>query len=975
MKQINKHIVVLLAMLVSFQTGIAQELRILDFFSFGNTAQSMMKAKINLNGKTIKAVEAGPISLDNGQFTPTNSGFTLSGNEYLNIPFTLSQDLPNRVAYRIVVTFTDNSKVISSSVRGDKAEAYLWLSDLEWKSATTGYSTPQKDKGSGGGVMSIGGKQYFKGICNHAYSDNRIATFEYDIPFEASAFCTLLGVQDQAERGDVEISIAFDGVQASRDTLFSSANPNADSKYILVERFFFLHGDKKVLSLNGTKYDGDNSADWIYYAMPHFVVPFKRVVQNEQTIEFALISQNPQQERYFLQGRATSGLPLSYIITEGSDLGRIVADTLFVNHGVKGEITVQANQPGDDRFMAAQPVERTIRVDREMKFRSHGVINYQNAPTLFYSFDPASKPVRSVALNIYRNVESMELLESRTMIGSASALTQGERNYLFPLADTDSSCVYRPVVVYQDGSEMNGPLFGSDGVNLVFMSDLSYEARGGYGHGYRADVSYDNSVLEILDQTYAKGFGVFTTGWVKVRGIERFNRFRTDYGYHKGYSGDAIATLKLDDVEVQNSGVFRNNVKLHFDQQLNGESLIEVYLNANGSNWNEIIDLGAARFYEKPTNTKGQEIIWKETVEVKANEPVVYDLDASATSFNPVYYRIVKGEEYASLTDNATKLAIHSIPAEAEIIVEAFQPGDLEFAAATPKRCSYQMKRAVVVEAFENCVLPGGTDIEELIVHGNTFQSGQVRVSSGVVNIRKLYYKFKMMPGKDHMLSFPVAADIDRISDFRAQGYVFNEEGENGWQLKVYNGEDRALNGQREQNWTNVSSSLVEPFKGYILVAPQRASGESVDVTFEFENVALDLNNTINPMNLTLDFSGRLPGEDYRVYVKPDNVKGNTLTLSVAYRPSVEDQPMNYKEEVENARLIPCASEKAFRITLPVAHIPAEVFLLNKKGTKVLKAYTYYAPAAIDISDLRKGRYPVIVKFGDEVSSKLLKVE
>lgn len=963
-------------MLVSFGTGIAQEIQILDFYTLGNSSQAVMKARIGLAGKEIKSIETGPISLNNGAFTVTGNSYTLIENEYLNIPFTLSEDLPNRVAYRIVVTFSDNTKLISPSIRGDKAEVYLWLSDLEWTQATSGWKTPQKDKGVGGPLILIDGKQYHKGISNHTNSGTSPAIFEYDIPFESSMFYTLLGAQDTEYNGDIDVCILLDDELQSRDTLFAKTNSALNNHKVVEERMFYLYGDKKKLRLEGYNFDRNNSGDWCNYAMAHFVVPFKRVVQKEQTIEFVLNSLNPAQERYILQGRATSGLPVAYSVTKGENLGYIVADTLFVNHGMKGEITVQANQFGDDRFMVAQPVDQTIRVDREMKFSAHGVYNYLNVPTLFYSFDPASKAVRSVSLNIYRNIESMELLENKVMTGDVSGMSQGVvNNYLFPLADADTNHAYRPVILYQDGTEVTGPLFDRNGENIVFMSDLAYEARGGYGHGYRADVSYDNSQLEILDQVYSKGFGIFTTGWAKVRGLDRFKRFRTDFGYHKGYSGDAIASLKLDDAEVQNSGVFRNNVKLHFDQQLNGENVIEVYLNANGSNWNEIIDLGAARFYEKPSNIRPQEIIWVESVEVKANEPVVYELTARSTSSNPVYYRIVKGEEYATLTENGSKLSIHSIPAEAEIIVEAFQPGDLEFAAAAPKRCSYQMKRAVVVQAYENCILPGGTDIEELIVHGNTFQSGQVRVNNGVVNIKKLYYKFKMMPGKSHILSFPVSADLNRISDFSAQGYVFNEEGENGWLLKEYNGEDRALNGQREQNWANMSSSLVEPFKGYILVAPQRAAGESVDVTFTFENVALDMSNAISPMNLTLDFAGRLPDEDYRVYVKPDNVKGNILTLSVAYRPSIENQPLNYKQAAEDARLILCNDNKSFRVTLPVAHIPAQIYLLDKRGKKVLKAYEYYAPASIDIPELKKGNYPVLLKFGDEVSSKMLRIE
>lgn len=976
MKIINKLSALLLLVFLSALPAMAQEIQILDFFTLGATSQSILKARINLNGKAIKSVQAGTISLDNGAFTVTGNTYTLLDNEYLNIPFTLSEDLPNRVAYRAIVTFTDNSTVISPSVRGDKAEAYLWLSDLEWLEATSGWRSPSKDISVGGSVMSVDNRQYHKGISTHPFSDNTQAVFEYSVPFEASLFSTLIGVQDSEINGDVDVQIFLDDVLQSRDTVFSLNNTAIGNKPAIVERFFHLYGSQTKLKLQVSKYDQNNWGDWTNFAMPHFVVPFRRVPQKEQSIEFTLSSLNPKQEYYVLNGRASSGLPVSYQITEGAELGYVRQDTLFVNHGVKGGITVEANQHGNAQYIVATPVRQSIQVDREVKFEAHGVESHLQKSNLFISFDPAAKQVSDLLIYRYNNVKSMQIADSLILIrnGQSLVLPKGQ-TYKIEVPDYDSTQVYKAKVIYNDGTVAMSSLFDNRGENMVFMSDLPYEARGGWGHGYRADVSYDNSVLEILDQTYAKGFGIFTTGWAKVRDLHRFNRFVTDYGYHKGYSGDAIASLKVNDTEVQNSGVFRNNVRLTFDQKLSGADVLEVYLNANGSNYNEIIDLGAARFYESPKNVREQVITWKPVEEIKVNEPAVFDLTASCSSFNPVYYRIIKGEEYAELIDEGTKLSVLQIPAEAEIIVEAFQPGDLEYAPATPVQCSFRMTRAIVVQAHETRVLEGGTDIEELIVYGNTFQSGQVSVNSGIVKIRKMIYKFRMMPGKAHILTFPATADLVKISNFREQGYLFNDDSENGWKLQEYDGEDRALNGQRIQNWKDKTSSVVDPFKGYMLIAPERSSGESVEVSFVFENVSLDFNSQLNQMNLTLDFSGRMPGKDYRAYVKPENVKGNVLTVSIDYQPPVEDQPMNYREEVEKARLIAFDQGRQFRIALPVTHIAAKVYVLNKKGTKVLKAYEYYAPAAIDVSDLKKGKYPVVVKFGDEVSSKLLLVK
>ncbi|MGL5015365.1 MAG: NPCBM/NEW2 domain-containing protein [Bacteroidales bacterium] len=976
MKIINKLSVLLLLVFMSALPAMSQDVEIMDFLTLGGSSQSIMKVRVNLGGKTIKSVQAGDISLDNGAFRVTGDSFTFLDEEYLSIPFVLADDLPIRVAYRVIVTFTDDSKLISPSVRGDKAESIIWLSDMEWNQATTGWKTPEKDKGVGGPLILINDKQYYKGISNHTFSSATTpAVFEYDIPVEASAFYTLIGAQDTEYNGDIDVAILMDDVTMSRDTLFAKTNPALDNRKVIQERIFFLQGEKN-LKLEGYNFDRNNAGDWCNYAMAHFVVPFRSIPQKEQSIEFSLSSSNTKQEYYVLNARATSGLLVSYHITEGTEFGYIRQDTLFVHHGVKGEITVEANQHGNGEYIIATPVSQSIYVDREVKFQAHGVESHLNKSNLFFSFDPANKQVSDLKIYRYNNVELMQITDSLILIRNGQLLVSPKgQTFNIEVPDYDSIQVYKAKVIYHDGSVITSDLFDNKGDNMVFMSDLSYEVRGGYGHGYRVDVSYDNTVLEILDKTYTKGFGIFTTGWAKVRDLHRFNRFVTDYGYHKGFSGDAIASLKVNDTEVQNSGVFRNNVRLTFDQNLSEADVLEVYLNANGSNYNEIIDLGAARFYETPKNIREQVITWKPFEDIKVNEPTVFDLTASCSSLNQIYYRIVKGEEYAELIDDGTKLSIFQIPAEAEIIVEAFQPGDLDYAAAIPVQCSFRMTRAIVVQAHESRVLDGGTDIEELIVYGNTSQSGQVSVNRGIVKIRRMVYKFRMKPGKSHILTFPVTADLDKISNFREQGYLFNNDSENGWKLQVYDGEDRALNGQRIQNWKDVNSSVVEAFKGYIIIAPKRSSDESIEVSFVFENVSLDHNSQFNQMNLTLDFSGRMPGKDYRAYVKPENVKGNVLTVSIDYQPPIEYQPMNYREEVEKARLITFNQGRQFRISLPVTHIAAQVYVLNKKGSKVLKAYEYYAPAAIDVSELKKGRYPVIVKFGDQVSPKELLVE
>ena len=55
---------------------------------------------------------------------------------------------------------------------------------------------------------------------------------------------------------------------------------------------------------------------------------------------------------------------------------------------------------------------------------------------------------------------------------------------------------------------------------------------------------------------------------------------------------------------------------------------------------------------------------------------------------------------------------------------------------------------------------------------------------------------------------------------------------------------------------------------------------DPVEVTFTMDNVSLDFESSIRPLNLTLDLSKVEPGTRQDVYIKPVNVKGNTLKVS-----------------------------------------------------------------------------------------------
>lgn len=954
---------------------VGQDIRLLSLMPYGESNEMLLKARINTGGKEIKSVEAGPVFLENGKFLVTGKSYSLAEDHFLSVTLKKGAFPEESVAYRMIVTFTDGTKLISPSVKSDKSESYQWLSDMEWLSATTGWGTIRRDLSVGGDTMMIDQKKYYKGLGTHTSSNSSLWTgFEYTVPEGATEFKFSLGIQDKEPNGDVISRFIYDGKILSQDTVLSLNNTARGDRPVIIHRNAPVEAGKKI-ELKVHRYDSNEWGDWANFALAHFVSPFEEVIQKAQSLTFELRSEDPRQERYLLKGAATSGLPLTYTLVEGESLGRISKDTLIVNHGVSGRIVVRANQFGNGTYLAAAPVDQPVDVNRTTRLAFNSIQTYEGIQQLFLSFDEVNRPLKELKLFLYDGPEALTVLDSVLLVsGGNLQVSRVGTTFIVPMNQTQLPALLRAQITYSDGFSLWSDYLEEKGESFVFMSDLPYVAGGGWAHGYRVDKGYDNTPLELMNKQYAKGFGFHASAYARTQNPEGFVRFKAHAGYHTGFRGNAKVVLKRNNVAQWETASFNQTTLIELDHLLNGTGSFEVYFDALGDNTNEVMDLGAPRYYRPVVNKLPQEISWKPLEMIKTNEPVQIELKAASSVANPLFYRIVKGKEYAEIK-NGNILSVHTVPLQGEIVVEAFQPGDHIYSEATARQCSFVLSRTIVVEKDEVKALDGGTVIDELVVHSDGYTSGQVVVTEGIVRINKLRYVYQLTPGQNNLISFPIAANLEKISSFKLQGYGYNDGSARYWLLKEYDGRDRALNGQLESNWKICAGPAVVPNKGYLLEIHDQHSSAPVEVMFVFENVSVDYESNMKSMSLAVDFSGFMPGDDYRVYVKPKNVKGNTLTIPVDYHPGSRDLPMNYRDAVDQARLVPFAGGRKFRITLPVPDQAAEVYILNKKGTKVLHTYKYYAPGVVELPEMRKGTYPVAVKFGNEVSIKSLTIE
>jgi len=129
----------------------------------------------------------------------------------------------------------------------------VWLSALDLKQMTSGWSVPQADRGITGKPISIGGKNFARGVGTHAASKMRL-----DLGGKAKRFFAQVGMDDSAGgQGSVEFIVSGDGKVLWRSGLLTGGNAALPVKVNL--------SGVRVLSLRVTD-GGDGSgfdhADW-----------------------------------------------------------------------------------------------------------------------------------------------------------------------------------------------------------------------------------------------------------------------------------------------------------------------------------------------------------------------------------------------------------------------------------------------------------------------------------------------------------------------------------------------------------------------------------------------------------------------------------------------------------------------------------------------------------------------------------------
>lgn len=413
-----------------------------------------------------------------------------------------------------------------------------------------------------------------------------------------------------------------------------------------------------------------------------------------------------------------------------------------------------------------------------------------------------------------------------------------------------------------------------------------------------------------------------------------------------------------------------------FETAIKGATKIEMSGDIfDKDNDGDIMVFALPRVYLKESGGQAQTIDWMTEMNLDENRPFKYTLTAKASSGLPIQYRLVHGTEYASL--NGSVLDVTKIPLDDYIEVEAFQPGNEQFKPSDIYRCRFTVSGKKVVDSKEVYVLHENEEISEIIVKGDKESVGQLSVENGSASVGKLVLQYTFLPGEWNFISFPSNADLSKITNLEELGYAYNT-GNKAFYVLEYNTKKRAESPDKTA-WTRLSKPAVLANKGYIMGVSRsddNPNNDPVTVTFTFDNVTLDLNKEQNGMlGVNMNFYEVEPGSEVPVYIKPaDGVKGNILKFDVKFEPKTRnDLAMNYQYELEQSRITFNPNRSGIRITLPTSET-AKVLIFDKKE-RLVKAVRYESPFLIDIQDLKKGEYQVLIQYGNAQEYKKLVIE
>ena len=948
----------------------AQTIEMLDVVPASGSAQ--LQAEIDLQGKEIEKVTAVAYSMKNGYSVETSEDYILEDGRYIAaVAQNAAADADN--AYMMKVTFTDGTSVYTDCMLPNK-ETFRWLTELQWTAAQPGYGKVEIDQGIDGGNAVNNGIRYYKLIACHADGYVTYGNIEGDY----TRFETKIGVSDggQGSYGDVRFMIYANDVLKKDQLIYSNSNPDKGNNLSIDDVSFSMEGVTKLHFKFG-QYD-NNWSDHSYLLLPRLYLP---MVEKEAQTVTMVTDGGKVADRVTsidLQATTSASKPVHYVIAEGKDLAEIRnGNQLVLYAGKKGKVVVQAFVFGDESHYAGVS-SVTFDFDLTPKFEYLGEQTLSDGNTYAYFIaDPCLRTISGMQLSFKNNPD---LMTNAGTLDVLPYLIQKDDKAPWIAAVPKSvmpSDFFRIEATFADEYEETD--FVSDyydgGRAMVFGSDLpvgSYVLHSNYNSSTSVDQAVSMVPINLAGTVYPKGFGVHAVGYATFNlAAGKYDRFVAHVGKQSGRSGNIEFVLSMNGTQIATTGSINQSKRGDWDYPVAADiTTLRIDVKDGGDNiGSDHGSMGGVRFYYTAEERQAQNIEWKSEKEINGYKPFDLNLDAVASSGLPVFYKVVEGRELASVEGNV--LHITQVPEGVSTIkVAAYQPGNLEWGIAPEFVCTMRLNNAYVVERDATLVLENGETLGELTVYADQYSAGQVRVKGGLATVKKLNLKYTFYPQEYTFVTFPTDMNLDKVGNLAELGFPYSSLAEGkSYTIYAYDTFKHAETPDGD-NWTPLPTADVKGGKGYVVRFNGVADNEPVEATFVIENSELKLDESLEILNLTVDFGDTEPGTMQTLYVRPQNVSGNTLRIDVKYDPTdLSDLPVNHERALRDARVTFVPGFSGIRLTLP-DNTPAKVAIYDASGKHLKKAVRYVSPMMINIEDLKPGEYQMIVSYGNAIGVK-----
>ena len=615
-----------------------------------------------------------------------------------------------------------------------------------------------------------------------------------------------------------------------------------------------------------------------------------------------------------------------------------------------------------------------------------------NSSVVYVLVDTKGRELDKLGVTVYDNPNTLVKKSEESLLGKYTP-SKGRQVIGFEISDYKDQVLQLAYSYKDDDKTELLPYWHSKG-SFDYISDMpstSYRLTAGWGSPSAPNRSFNgdnNGVLTIVANPtviYAKGFGVHAKGTVELQPsvLTPYSRVAADMGAQVGYGGNPEQTMSyriesgnmvlkttqtIDSVTgAYVGGDLKKSQYVSWDTPINNSAILRFVIDKGTDNRddNDHVCIGAPRLYYSPAVKSSQTISWDSNRSIICNKDTEVALDAVSSSGYGIVYRIVKGNEFATITPD-NKLVINTPPTGgAEVLVDAYQPGDDIWTSSPVVTCTFTLTRGLEITPGESVEISGPDVLDQIVICADKSHSGEVIVKNGIVDVRQIVLKYTFVPGEWNYISFPSDVDINKISDLGAMGFGLNAYNAPAYYIKEFDTEIFATNPDADP-WVLLDTPKVKGLKGYIMSIDTPNATDPVEVTFVIDNTKVDLSDMTRSLGLTVDFSGMEVGSEQTLSVASanPNISSNQLRVTVKFEPNnTSSLPINHAKALEAMRYTFVGNHKAIRLTLP-DQTPARVVFFDEKGKKMVKAVRYVSPYVIDLQDLKPGKYNMVVTYG-----------